>query len=77
MNCCNHACDEGRACPARAPLYQADGGHYFNEGLAWPIEADEPIETAESAQDKAYAAGAISVVLLVLSFGAAVALYFN
>jgi hypothetical protein len=46
MTCCEHHK------PERIPgVHTQDGGHYFNEGLSWPIEAeDTPIATPESCQ---------------------------
>jgi len=53
-----------------AGLHQEDGGHYFNAGVVFPVEQDEPPVTPEDAC--AWAAYARYLLLCIAALLAAV-----
>lgn len=78
---CNDDCRQGRDCPyavdasraaiGLAPLHQQDGGHYFHDGIAFPIGYDQPLETPESAAERAAFVGWVLFSATVIVCGVA------
>jgi hypothetical protein len=77
MACSTCNCNEGRECSGSlaasraalglapmAPLHTRDGGTYFHNGRAWPIEHDTPPESAEVVTSRAMACILFAIVVI-------------